>query len=119
MVYRYDGRETSWVCIIIGLSRRHSGQSSDSLPYTYGGARHHVLAPQRFDSSSRSQNEVFDFSTKYQDVETGLLYYGFRYCAPSKAGRFFRGESPRRERVSHLPVSSVGDMKEGKPNDMA
>lgn len=37
------------------------------------------------------------FSTKYEDVETGLLYYGYRYCAPSEAWHLLRGASPRRK----------------------
>jgi len=61
----------------------------------------------------------FRFSSKYLDDETGLYYYGYRFCAPSEAGRFLRGVSPRRVRTSHPPVSSVGDMKEEIPNDMA
>ncbi len=61
----------------------------------------------------------FRFSSKYLDDETGLYYYGYRYRAPSEAGRFLRGVSPRRVRTSHPPVSSVGDMKEEIPNDMA
>jgi RHS repeat-associated protein len=32
----------------------------------------------------------FRFSTKYQDGETELLYYGYRYCAPGM-GKWLRG----------------------------
>lgn len=39
----------------------------------------------------------FGFSTKYEDQETGLLYYGYRYCAPSEAWHLLRGASPRRK----------------------
>jgi hypothetical protein len=36
----------------------------------------------------------FRFSTKYTDAESGLVYYGYRFCAPSKAWHFWPGESP-------------------------
>jgi hypothetical protein len=71
-----------------------------------------------FISSGDLANEfLFRFSTKYTDNETGLVYYGYRYCAPSEARRFLQGESPCRVRISHPLVSSVGAVKEGKPND--
>ncbi len=35
----------------------------------------------------------FRFSTKFLDTETDMHYYGFRYCAPSEARRFFQDES--------------------------
>jgi RHS repeat-associated protein len=34
-------------------------------------------------SGTMAKANPFRFSTKYQDDETDLLYYGFRYCAPS------------------------------------
>ena len=37
--------------------------------------------------SSRAGDVPFGFSTKYEDVETGLLYYGFRYYEP-RLGRW-------------------------------
>jgi hypothetical protein len=36
----------------------------------------------------------FHYSTKFTDTETGLVYYGYRFCAPSKAWHFWPGESP-------------------------
>jgi hypothetical protein len=38
----------------------------------------------------------FHFSTKFTDEETGLNYYGYRYCAPSEAWLFLPGGSPGR-----------------------
>jgi len=42
----------------------------------------------------------FRFSTKYQDDETGLLYYGYRYCDPN-TGRW-NSRDPIAERASSL-----------------
>lgn len=43
----------------------------------------HSTQVQNWDASSTRDGEgMFQFSTKYQDVETGLLYYGFRYYSP-------------------------------------
>jgi hypothetical protein len=55
---------------------------------------------------------VYRFSTKPLDEVTGLYYYGYRFCAPSKLGDLLRGESPRRVSTSQPPVASVGVMKE-------
>ncbi len=38
-------------------------------------------------AGSEAENNVFRFSTKYYDVETGLYYYGYRYYSP-KLGRW-------------------------------
>ena len=39
---------------------------------------------------------AFRFSSKFFDTETGLLYYGYRFCAPSEAWHLWLGESPGR-----------------------
>jgi hypothetical protein len=36
----------------------------------------------------------FHYSTKFTDPESGFNYYGYRFCAPSKAWHFWPGESP-------------------------
>ena len=41
-------------------------------------------------------------------IVRGARRFKLNVIAPSKARRLLRGESPRRVRVSHPPVSSVG-----------
>ena len=78
MVYRYDGRDVSCISIVILPILPPAKRPSNPLAYTYGGSRQHV------------------FSTKYQDKETGLLYYGFRYYSP-EMGRWLNRD-PIQER---------------------
>ena len=65
-----------------------------------------------------AEDNPWRFSTKYLDPLDGgdpdaaLLYYGYRYRAPSEAWRFLRGESPRRAKTGHQLVPSGGAVKE-------
>lgn len=74
-------------------------------------------------TGAKSNNFTHRISTKPVDSATGLLYYGYRYCAPSEAWRLLQGASPCRKwldggshRVQGLAprfVSSLAGMKEG------
>jgi RHS repeat-associated protein len=51
--------------------------------------------------------QTFGFSTKYQDLESGLLYYGFRYYNPN-SGRWL-SRDPIEERGGLNPYVIVGN----------
>ena len=73
--YAYDGNGN-----VAGLVS--AGKGTTSAQYEYGpfGELLRATGPMAF-------TNPFRFSTKYQDDETGLLYYGYRYYNPS-AGRW-------------------------------
>jgi hypothetical protein len=59
--------------------------------YEYGPFGHLLNTPGTGSSPTLFN---FRFSTKFNDSETDFYYYGYRYCAPSKAWHFWPGESP-------------------------
>jgi RHS repeat-associated protein len=81
--------------------------------YDYDGFGNTIAA-----TGPAAPSNIYRFSTKYHDDETGLIYYGYRYCAPCKVWRFLQDESSCRAKISHPLVPSVGTVKEDvEPND--
>lgn len=70
------------------------GQSGESARYEYGPFGEVIRA-----TGTMGKNNPFRFSTKYQDDETDLLYYGYRYYSAS-TGRW----------ISRDPIEEVGGM---------
>ena len=63
-----------------------NGNVSEYLNSTGGVAAHYEYGPfgePLVSTGSVATQMPFRFSTKYQDAETGLLYYGFRYYDPN------------------------------------
>jgi RHS repeat-associated protein len=64
------------------MSLVNGEDGTESARYEYGPFGELLRA-----TGPLSQSNPFRFSTKYQDHETGLVYYGFRYYDP-EAGRW-------------------------------
>ncbi|CAA6677045.1 MULTISPECIES: RHS repeat-associated core domain-containing protein [unclassified Lentimonas] len=58
-------------------SQHYDSNSKQSPAYVYGPFGELIRA-----TDSKKDDFNFRFSTKYEDAETGLLYYGFRYYDP-------------------------------------
>ena len=65
------------------LALLDSADGSLDAKYEYGA----FGEPLRVGGTAIAADNPFRFSTKYTDVESGLVYYGFRYYSPS-LGRF-------------------------------
>ena len=97
------------------VSRADSGIAFDNPAfdvYAYN-TRSEVIGAQRYHGT-----DVSDTSKVY-----GGRGFGYNYdpigSAPSEARRFLRGGSPRRVRISHPLVPSVGTMEEeSNPNEV-
>jgi RHS repeat-associated protein len=63
-------------------------------------------------SDPGSVSNPFRFSTKYQDTETGLLYYGYRYYAPS-TGRWLSRDPMGERGGANLYVHNLNDAVNG------
>jgi hypothetical protein len=64
-VFEYDA---------FGREVRSSGPASDAMRFRFSTKYHH--------------------GGPYTETDAGLVYYGYRFCAPSKAWHFWPGESP-------------------------
>ena len=65
--------------------------------------------PLRVGGAAIAEDNPFRFSTKYTDVESGLVYYGFRYYSPS-LGRFLN-----RDPIEELGGSNLYAFVENDP----
>ncbi len=78
------------------------GQSGESARYEYGPFGEVIRA-----TGTMAKMNPFRFSTKYQDDETDLLYYGYRYYSAS-TGRWI-SRDPIQERGGMNLYGSVGN----------
>jgi RHS repeat-associated protein len=85
---RVDKSEVHWVHSdgngnIMGLYSITAARVSDTGPVMVGQCDYDAFG-QKVTNTVAMGNEVcpFGFSSKYEDKETGLLYYGFRYYSP-------------------------------------
>jgi RHS repeat-associated protein len=99
--YSYDGNGN-----VAGLVNAATGKLS--AVYEYGPFGEPIRS-----SGSMAKSNSFRFSTKYQDDESGLLYYGYRFYNPS-TGRWLSreplGEMASKNLygfVSNKPVQSI------------
>ena len=82
-----------------------SADGSLDAKYEYGA----FGEPLRVSGTAIAADNPFRFSTKYTDVESGLVYYGFRYYSPS-LGRFLN-----RDPLGELGGSNLYGFVENDP----